>query len=137
MKKKMISGLLVLALCLSSAAFAGQKFSFPDKSGKYGKETQIKTTATGTKGSVRVESNSAKHSMYYQIHKYKGGAASVYKNTTASSGSYSLSYKKDGYGNSLGRKGYQYRLRIAHRRQCACTDCNAKNPAVVTADFTP
>lgn len=137
MKKKIISGLLVLALCLSSAAFAGQTFSFTDKSGQYGNVHKTKTTATGTKGSVSIEANSANHSMYYQIHKANGGAASVYKNTTAGSGSYSLSYNKDGHGNSLGRKGYKYRLRIAHRRQCTCTDCNASNPAIVTADFTP
>lgn len=70
--------------------------------------------------------------MYYQIHKANGGAATVYKNTSGT-GTYTLSYEKDGYGNSLGRNGYDYRLRVAHRSQCSCTS----GYATVKVDFTP
>ena len=131
--KKYISALLVLVLLVTTAAFASESLSFKTKSGQYGKTVTEKNTSTGTSGSVTVISNPNGHSMYYQIHKANGGAATVYRNTTGT-GTYSLSYNKDGNGNSLGRNGYEYRLRVAHRRQCKCEE---GTKVTVEVDFKP
>lgn len=130
--KKGICFVLVLALLVTAVAFAAEELSFDSKTGTYADAIKPKTSATGSSGSVTVSSNEGGHSMYYQIHKANGGAATVYKNTSGT-GTYTLSYEKDGYGNSLGRNGYSYRLRVAHRSQCSCTS----GSAVVEVDFTP
>ena len=130
--KKGICFVLLLALLVTTVAFAADTLSFSSKTGKYAPTIKAKASATGSSGSVTVSSNAGGHSMYYQIHKANGGAATVYKNTSGT-GTYTLSYEKDGYGNSLGRNGYNYRLRVAHRSQCSCTS----GSAVVKVDFTP
>ncbi|MBQ8615923.1 MAG: hypothetical protein IJ418_00270 [Clostridia bacterium] len=119
--KKFLSILLILCLVVASTALA-ETLSFTAKTGD---DSAIKTksTATGTAGNVSITTNEGSHSMYYQIRKTDGVAASEYKNTSAET-SFSLSYKDDGYGMSLGRNNYSYRLRVAHRSQCSCDASN-------------
>lgn len=129
--KKIVSLLLILALFATTIAFASDTLSFTSKSGKYAPTIKEKLGAIGSNGSVTISSNNG-HSMYYQIHKGNGGAATEYKNTK-STGTYALQYNRDGYGESLGRTGYSYRLRVAHRSQCTCTSGTAR----VEVDFVP
>ncbi len=130
--KKLLSVLMVLALIVSSVAFAADYLSLQKEEGDYADTNHTKNSPTGSDGSVTIRSNPNRHSMFYQIHKANGGAASEYKNKTTT-GTYPLEYKSDGYGNSLGRQGYSYRLRVAHRSQCTCAGGAAK----VEVDFTP
>lgn len=130
--KKLISVLLVLAIFVTTAAMAADTLSFTSKTGKYAPTIKTKSNSTGSNGSVNVTANAGSHSMYYQIHKANGGAATEYYNTK-STGTHALAYDTDGYGESLGRNGYSYRLRVAHRSQCTCSS----GAATVTVDFTP
>lgn len=130
--KKFLSCVLALTIICTMAGFAGEILEFESKKGMYSPKTKTKQSSTGTAGSVKIEENVDGHSMYYQIHKANGGAASEYKNTT-STGTYTLKYDNDGNGESLGRNNYEYRLRVAHRSQCKCTS----GCATVTVDFTP
>ena len=130
--KKTVSLLLVVTLLLTVVAFASDTVSFTSKSGKYAPTIKTKTSSIGANGEVCIEKNAGSHSMYYQIHKSTGGAATQYFNTK-STGTYPLEYNNDGYGESLGRTGYTYRLRVAHRSQCTCTS----GKATVEVDFTP
>lgn len=118
--KKGVCFLFVIALLVSSFAIADyQMMVFKSKTGQYFPTTKIKTTSTGTSGQVDNYFCSGNHSMYYQIRKTNGVEASnyvIFKGT----GSRPLTYKRDGYGESMGRYGYSYRLRVAHRSQCTC-----------------
>ena len=87
--KKCICFVLVLALLVTTVAFAADTLSFSSKTGKYAPTIKTKTSATGSSGSVTASSNAGGHSMYYQIHKANGGAATVYKNTSGT-GTYTL-----------------------------------------------
>ena len=130
--KKVFAILLVLALILSSFAMASSKtLSMKKSTGKYHPETKTKFTTDGTNGSVTT-SGAGSHSMYYQIRKHTGWEASNYLNTKAS-GTFALTYMKDGYGNSRGQQNVDYKLRVAHRSQCTCKN----GTATVTVDFTP
>lgn len=123
--KKVFAILLVLALILSSFAFAADDswdFSLAKKSGGY-TGTKLKRTGDGVNGSFKT-SGGGTHSMYYQIRKHTGWEASNYLNTKAA-GTFSLSYMKDGYGNSRGQENVKYKLRVAHRSQCTCKNGTA------------
>lgn len=115
--KKFLSILLILCLVVASTALA-DSLSFKAKTGQY-TGTVSKATATGVAGWVDVTQNNDAHSMYYEIRKTDGVAASDYKNTTAET-RITLPYDTDGNGMSLGRNGYNYKLRVAHRSQCSC-----------------
>lgn len=130
--KKFLSCVLALTIICTMAGFAGEILEFESKKGMYSPKTKTKQSSTGSAGSVTVDANENEHSMYYQIHKANGGAASEYKNTKGT-GTYTLTYKNDGNGESLGRNGYEYRLRVAHRSQCTCTG----GSATVEVDFIP
>lgn len=129
--KKFLSILLVLCLVVASTALA-ETLSFTGKTGDYS-GVKPKSTATGTAGNVNISTNQGNHSMYYQIRKTDGVAASEYKNTSAAT-SFSLSYKNDGYGMSLGRNNSPYKLRVAHRSQCYC---DASTEFHVTFSWNP
>ena len=131
--KKLFSILLVLALLLSAFALAEPDLvSFTSKKGPYAPTHHLKENAIGSPASINVAANTEGHSMYYQVHKGNGGAASNYRNTSGTGG-FSVTYKNDGNGQSLGRTGYDYRLRVAHRTQCSCTSGNAS----IKVSFVP
>lgn len=132
--KRLISVLLVLSLFVTVVAFASDEFEAVKGTGDYAHTSLYKTSSTGSNGYVTCDENSKAHSMYYQIHKASGGAASEYYNTTSKFTDHPLKYNKDGYGNSLGRNGYEYKLRVAHRSQCSC---DAGTTAVVKVSFVP
>ena len=77
--KKCICFVLVLALLVTTVAFAADTLSFRSKTGKYAPTIKTKTSATGSSGSVTVSSNAGGHSMYYHCLLY---TSSTITNTT-------------------------------------------------------
>jgi len=116
--KKLSSIILILCLIMGTVAFS-ETLTYATKKGQYA-STKTKTTGIGTDATVDITSNSGKHSMYYQVRKPSGYECSNYLNTNQVK-EISLSYRLDGNGESLGRTGYQYKLRVAHRTQCSCS----------------
>lgn len=123
--KKILSVVLLLCLVLTACTAAFAKEFKTDSIAKGSGDTSselVKTSGIGVNASVKIEDNSDSHSLYYQVRKPSGYACTPSKNSSASSGTISLSYNLDGYGESLGRTGYKYQLRVAHRSQCTvCT----------------
>ncbi len=115
--KKVFCFVLAIALLISSCAFA-QSFSlkFTAKNGQNTPEVK-KETGVGVSAKVSA-SNVGSHSMYYQVR--RGNVQSSEYAIKKGNGSMSLAYKKDGNGESFGRQGYKYVLRVAHRSQCTC-----------------
>lgn len=132
--KKMLAAALALALMLTftfgSTAMAVANFNtgreLTQGEGRDASEDVKKQTGIGTagKGTATYASNS---NAIFQgtVRKPDGTNAS---NTTRFTGraSFTMTSKKDGYGNALLRTGYDYRLRIAHRSNSpvATAKCN-------------
>ena len=79
-----------------------------------------KLNSTGTSASITSNpDNNAR--MYYQVRNNNNDNMSnpIY---ITGSGTQSASYKKDGYGNSLGRNGYEYKLLVLHSENSTQTD---------------
>lgn len=129
--KKVLSFVLVFAIVLGSCSLA-DTLAFTSKTGMYAPTTLTKENSTGSNASITVSANAGGHSMYYQVRKPNGVEASNYHNTKKT-GTFSVSYKTDGYGESMGRYGYSYVLRVAHRKQCTCSG----GSATVTVSFVP
>ncbi len=132
--KKFFCFILFLSVLVGSVAIADYyTLSFTAKNGKYSPVEIVKMNYNGSNARVSinyVSSNS--HSMYYQIRKISGAEATEYK-IKKGTGSLSLAYGEDGHGETLGRNGYWYKLRVAHRSQCKCTS----GRATVSVEFEP
>ena len=129
MSKKILTFIFVAALLLfaTAGAFA---YSFTLDRGS-GANTAQKTKSGSGSASVSCNTaNSSGASIYMQVRKPDGVAASVSQNFSGS-GTSSLSYMVDGYGNSLGRDGYSYICRVAHRSQSTVAK------TTVSGDWTP
>ena len=129
MSKKILAFICVAALLLfaSAGAFA---YSFTLDRG-IGDDTSQKQKSGTSNASVSCSTaNSSGASIYMQVRKPDGVAASVSKNFSGS-GSGCLSYMVDGYGNSLGRNNYYYYCRVAHRSQSTVAK------TTVSGDWTP
>lgn len=129
--KRFVSLLLVVLLMLMATVFAETK-SFGLKlargTGGYAEETALKETATGAAAKVTVlEKDNDIASMYYEIRKMDNVAASKYHNTS-SIGTFSLAY----LSTTVGRNGYNYKLRVAHRSQS-----KFDGEVTVSGTFTP
>lgn len=118
--KKVFSLLLLIALFVglfvlgaSAASWAAPSFS-PGDSTQTGNEK--KTNATGTAANVNISSQTKQ--WIYRIRKNDGVFASD-QLRFPSTGSHSLGYNLDGYGNSLGRNGYEFRLNVAYYSQAS------------------
>lgn len=135
--KKILSVVLVLCLVLASCASAYATVAYTSgiaKGNGYTTSGVVKSSGIGVNASVSILQNPGSHSIYYQVRKSSGYACTPSKNSSASSGSISLAYNLDGYGESLGRTGYSYNLRIAHRSQCTvCTSTKV----IVGVDWAP
>lgn len=79
----------------------------------------VKKSGNGNAGLAVNASNSA--IMYMQVRKTDGVAASEYRVFNGLGSDSSVPYMVDGYGNSLGRDGYSYKCRLAHRSQSTAT----------------
>lgn len=118
--KKVFCLIFAIALILSSVAIAEPahySHTFTAKDG-YNVATAEKESGVGVSAKVENIGGCNGHSMYYQVR--KGNVQSSEYAIKKGNGSVSMAYKKDGNGESLGRTGYSYRLRVAHRTQCTC-----------------
>jgi len=113
-----------LAICLLTMAAAMADSASVTKGNGVTKGPRVKTSSIGEAAEVNVSSNSGNHSMYYQV---RNGAGTPMSNYKVSTGNAKLTYLYDGYGESLGRTGYNYYLRIAHRSQCSCSSGTVAN----------
>lgn len=111
---------IALVLCLLTMTFAMADSVSLVKTDGFTTSAVKKSTPIGSNATVSITANSGNHSMYYQVRNGGGTAMTPSKNSSTSSGTVSLAYNYDGYGESLGRTGYSYYLRIAHRSQCTC-----------------
>ena len=119
-KKKVFCLVLITALFVGlfaleafAASWAAPSFS-PGDSTQTGNET--KTSASGTAANVNISSQTKQ--WIYRIRKSDGVIVSN-QLRFPSTGSHSLGYNLDGYGNSLGRNGYEYRLNVAYYSQAS------------------
>ena len=117
--KKVFCLIFAIALILSSVAVADSSYhhKFTSKSG-YDVITTDKISGVGVSAKVEQISGCDGHSMYYQVR--RGNVQSSEYAIKKGNGSVSMAYKKDGNGESFGRTGYKYKLRVAHRTQCTC-----------------
>jgi len=117
--KKVFCLIFAIALILSSVAIADTSYGhkFTAKNGADVATTK-KFSGVGVNAKVEDISGCAGHSMYYQVR--RGNVQSSEYAIKKGNGSVSMAYKKDGNGESFGRTGYEYRLRVAHRTQCTC-----------------
>ena len=126
---------LVAIVMMTGAALAQTAYSISASlargTGTYCPYQVRKDSATGSSAVFNIKNKTANASMYYQIRKPDGTAASNAL-ITSNTGSYSVSYQTDGYGNSLGRSGYYYKVRVAHRSQSSVS-----GNAYVMFDATP
>lgn len=107
----------VLTLFAINCAFALGDYSgisLQRKTGTYVGGT-IKKTAYGNASLSVSTSNGA--SMYMQVRKTDYAPASDYRVFNGQGSDDSVPYGEDGYGHSLGRVGYNYVCRLAHRKQ--------------------
>ena len=80
-------------------------------------------SGTGKAGLAAATANGA--SMYMQVRKPDGVGASEYRIFNGTGSDSAVPYMNDGNGNSLGRDGYTYKCRLAHRSQSSVTSTTA------------
>lgn len=132
--KRTICTITVICILLCTLAYAATQdygMILDWQEGAYA-TSAVKDSSTGAKAILDVNyKDVSTASMYYQIRKMDGVGASNELITTAT-GSFNIAYKKDGNGNSLGRHGYTYKLRVAHR-----TQSSYHGQVVTDGEYTP
>ena len=119
MKKKMCVILLAVLLLTSLNALA---FDWNQQNVSPGTAYQTsgieKTGNTGSDAGVIIIAQTSQ--WIYRIRKASDGVfVSNQLRFPTSTGTYSLPYNDDGYGNSLGRHGYFYKLNVAYYSQAS------------------
>ena len=129
--KKFVSLLLVAMMLLTLSVLAEMKefgVELERGVGTYAVESARKDTATGADATVNIKTKSNDiASMYYEVRKPDNVAATEYVNTKGT-GSISLEY----FSTIVGRYGYTYKLRVAHRSQSQYS-----GKVTVTGEFIP
>ena len=123
--KKRIIWLFSVLLLLSIASFA-LAYSFggtvhADKQEET--KLEVKTTAIGANATGSVQNITASFGAPgFQLRVVKKDGVQASNNTTVNKiQSFSMSYMLDGNKQSLGRKGYEYRMRFWNRTTAICT----------------
>ena len=120
MKKKLLSFACITLLVLSAAsgALARTVHNYSNITLDRGTGTYVGSAVKSGNGNAGLACNPYSNaSMYMEVRKPDGVAASNYRIFNGLGSDDSVPYKTDGNGQSLGRDGYTYKCRLAHRSQ--------------------